>query len=642
MQQVMEQVLELLLVEDNPGDVRLIRESLKQISGLRLNVRAVEDLRAALASLEATEVDVVLLDLGLPDSRGAETFTAAHDQAPDVPIIVLTGMGDEELAVQMVQRGAQDYLVKGEVGGRELVRSIRYAIERQRADIARRMSHQRYQTLIENATYGICQVDSELRITLANRSLATILGYAEAGELLGQALSQWYTHRTDLIRLLASRATETALVGEEIRWTRHDGREIVVRLSAHPATSDSEHPEHWDLVIEDVTRQHELEAQLVHAQKMESIGRLAGGVAHDFNNLLTVILGECEDALSLPESARSDGPALTAIQEAAARAALLTRQLLTFSRQTVVEPVHFSLAALVEETGGMLTRLIGERVHLRSHGTGGACPVHADRGQITQVLMNFAVNARDAMPQGGTLTIVTSTLEIGEHDSPWPHVPPGRYAVLTTADTGLGMTAEVQERLFEPFFTTKSAGEGTGLGLAVSYGIARQAGGFIDVESAPGEGTTMRLILPCVVPPAHEGALGTTAHALSELPRGRESILFVEDDPDVARVVMRSLEGLGYHVLRADRVDLALRILATDEGSIDLLITDVVLPDQTGFDLSALAREMRPHLRVLFISGYTPDAVREHERELGPIELLSKPFTRAELAEKVRDLLDRH
>ncbi|HXE89608.1 MAG TPA: ATP-binding protein [Terriglobales bacterium] len=391
------------------------------------------------------------------------------------------------------------------------------------------------------------------------------------------------------------------------------------------------------VVVKDVSERMHLGEQLRQAQKMEAVGRLAGGVAHDFNNVLTVITGYTS---ILMESLDPDSPQahdLRQIAKSADRAAALTRQLLAFSRRQVLQPRVLNLNSLVLNAQKMLERLIGEdiEIHLSLEASLGS--VSADPGQLEQVIMNLAVNARDAMPDGGNLIFETRNVEV-ETPRSLGHfrVAPGSYVMLAVTDTGCGMDLETIGRIFEPFFTTKEKGKGTGLGLSTVYGIVKQSGGYVWVESAPGEGSTFTIYLPRVEAPADD----ESDEPLSAARRGGETILLVEDDAVVRELARRILAGSGYHVLPAGSVVEAERFCRQHAGNLDLLLTDVVMPGMSGRDLARRLAVMRPRMRVLYMSGYT-DNVIVHRGVLDPgTHFLQKPFTPRTLLEKVREVLD--
>jgi signal transduction histidine kinase/CheY-like chemotaxis protein len=428
-----------------------------------------------------------------------------------------------------------------------------------------------------------------------------------------------------------------ATVSVDYRFRHHNGRFRLLQATGRALPADGGEAL-MVLNARDITEQKHLESQLRQAQKMEAIGQLAGGVAHDFNNLLSVIFGHSELLeMRLPAS-EPLRDSVAQIGQAAERAAALTRQLLAFSRQQVLEPKVLDLNALVAAAEHLLCRLIGEDVRLVTKLQPHLGPVRADPGQLDQVLLNLAVNARDAMPHGGTLTFETRNLELHPaYAAIQPGLRPGRYVLLAVTDTGCGMTPEVQARIFEPFFTTKGVGKGTGLGLAVVHGIVQQSGGHLEVYSLPGVGTTFKLYLPAVeVPPA-----AALADGPSPPPAGRgETVLLVEDEDAVRAVSVLLLESLGYRVLEAANAEEALRLVGAGRQKLDLLMTDVVMPGRNGRELAEALRRENPGLKVLFQSGYTGEAVAGHGIVEAEMAFLQKPFTLDALAKRVRAVLD--
>jgi signal transduction histidine kinase/ActR/RegA family two-component response regulator len=388
----------------------------------------------------------------------------------------------------------------------------------------------------------------------------------------------------------------------------------------------------------DITERRRLEAQLMHVQKMETVGQLAGGIAHDFNNLLTVIVG-CAD-LVLARTAGDIGirEDLQEIQRAGMRGAALAQQLLAFARKQVLEPRVVDLGALVAELEKLLRRLIGEQIEIVTVGTHEKLNVRVDPGQIEQVLVNLAINARDAMPHGGTLTIRSTSVRLGEDNPGVPvRVEPGDYALVSIQDTGSGMAQEVLSRAFEPFFTTKEVGRGTGLGLAMSLGVVEQHGGYIWAESEVGRGTTVSFCLPGVgvleaEPIARPDASGGVA--------GTETILLVEDEPAARRLATRVLRKHGYTVIEAGNGEEALAIASEWPQAIDLLLTDVVMPRMGGVAISERLTAARPYIKVLYMSGYAHSAIAQRGWLEERIPLLSKPFTPDDLLRHVREVLD--
>jgi len=389
----------------------------------------------------------------------------------------------------------------------------------------------------------------------------------------------------------------------------------------------------------ELAERHKLEAQLMQSHKMEAVGRLAGGIAHDFNNLLMIIAGHTELLLDNGALDAGSTKSATRIQEAAQRAAKLTRQLLAFSRKQVLQAKVLDLNLIVMEIEQMLRRLIGEHIELTCAKDGQVGRVKADPGQIEQVLMNLAVNARDAMPRGGKLLIRTANFEVdAKYARLHPGLRPGHYVTLQVTDNGIGMDAETQLHIFEPFFTTKEKGRGTGLGLATTYGIIKQSNGYIGVDSAPDQGSTFRIFLPRV---EEDIEIVRTPAAAGELPRGVETILVVEDENPLRLLAREFLEKSGYHVLDAPTGEEALGVARNYRGPIHLLLSDVIMPGMSGPDLAAHLKRERPDTRVVFVSGYADAALENHGLSEPGMAFLAKPFTREEVLRKVREMLDR-
>jgi hypothetical protein len=391
------------------------------------------------------------------------------------------------------------------------------------------------------------------------------------------------------------------------------------------------------VVAQDIGERHQLEQQLRQSQKMEAVGRLAGGVAHDFNNLLTVIKGHAELLLNGPASSEQYARKIEQIDRAADRATALTRQLLAFSRLQVLQPHVMNLNDVVEEMGRLLPRLIGEDVELVIRRAEDLGTIRADASQMEQVIMNLAVNARDAMPNGGRFLIETSNAELDStYSAMHPVVRQGRYILLAVSDSGTGMDGETQAHIFEPFFTTKPQGKGTGLGLSTVYGVVKQSGGFIWVYSEVGRGTSFKIYLPRVDQPVERLGAAPTA---SDVPRGTETILLAEDEQDVREVAREFLESGGYTVIEARDGAEALKKVEKHQGAIDLLITDMVMPGMTGQDLTARLLQARPGIRVLYMSGYSERAAAESTWGNSSMRLLSKPFSRWALLRAVHEIL---
>jgi len=419
------------------------------------------------------------------------------------------------------------------------------------------------------------------------------------------------------------------------RHQSKDGRVFKVELVAHELEYAGKKVRL--VVAQDVSERQQLEEQLRQAQKMEAVGRLAGGVAHDFNNLLMVIKGHTELLLGTLPAGDSSRRKIEQIERSADRATTLTRQLLAFSRMQVLQPRTINLNTIVEDMGKLLPRLIGEDIELAIHTTPDLGAIRADAGQIEQILMNLAVNARDAMPKGGKLLIETSNAELDHaYKLVHPVVKPGKYVLLAVSDTGTGMDAETQAHIFEPFFTTKEQGKGTGLGLSTVYGVVKQSGGFIWVYSEVGKGATFKIYLPRV-----EGTTDAPVQApqSAQLPRGTETILLAEDEQDVREVAREFLESAGYRVLLAANGVEAVSLAEAHEDTIDLLLTDMVMPGMMGRDLARKLRQQRPEVGVIYMSGYSEHAAAEATKSDPLATVLTKPFSRAAILRAVHDVL---
>jgi PAS domain S-box-containing protein len=502
-----------------------------------------------------------------------------------------------------------------------------------------RRSEMNFRSLVTNAPYGICRCDSAGQLLDANPALLAMLGYSSAPELLGKHLGGLYADTQQWFGLADHLRSAAPFNGLIVEWMRKDGTGTVVRVSGR-AVSDGGKGRTFELFAEDVTERRALEQQLQQSQKMEAVGRLAGGIAHDFNNLLMVISGYSEFLLDRlgPEPALR-GPAQE-IASAAVRATSLTRQLLAFSRKQMLAPKLLDLNGVVTENLKMLTRVIGEDIDLVMVPAAGLGTVRADAGQVEQVIMNLAVNARDAMPSGGKLTIETSNVSLDEEYARF-HAPlrPGNYVMLAISDTGAGMDSETQSHIFEPFFTTKGP-KGTGLGLSTVYGIVKQSGGYIWVYSETGKGTTFKIYFPRVAEtvesPAH---VATPAESAAPEP-GTETILLVEDESNLRYLARQFLEKQGYRVIEAADGAVAMQIAVAHEGVIHLLLTDVIMPGMNGRELALRISEIRPNVKVLYMSGYTENVIGRNGTLDAGVRLLQKPFTLRDLKSKVREALD--
>jgi len=747
----------LLLIEDNPGDARLVREALLETrEGPGFELEWVDRLQSGLGWLDHEQVDLILLDLTLPDTQGLATLQRLRAQVPDIPIVVLTGNRDERTALQALKLGAQDYLTKGEIEGRSLTRSIRYALERTRSretlralnsrlltlveaspiaivgvdlggaitiwnaaaermlgwqekemtgtsfrlaaaseerqfahlrgrvlagetvqgaefsaavrggiqihlqvaaapvrglegeingivylieDITEirkmretlRRSEESYRDLFENANDIVCTFDLDSRFTATNKKAEQMLGYSSE-ELLGRDIVTLASEggSGEILRTLFG-AAESVIAPREIELLTKAGETLPLEVSARVIFEDGR-PTGIQGIFRDIRERRKFEAQLQQASKMEALGRLAGGIAHDFNNLLTVITGYADlHLMALPRDSEMRKQVVPIIT-ASYRAAELTRQLLAFSRQQIIRPRILDPGSIVKNLAVMMPRLIGETIDLVVRIDENIGRIKGDPSQIEQVVMNLAVNARDAMPRGGKLTIEVANASVSSmQDAKAFDAEPGEYVMIAVTDTGKGMDAATQSRIFEPFFSTKKAGEGTGLGLATVYGIVKQNLGFVWLQSEVGCGTTLKIYLPRIF-----ANVATDNRQKARAPRkGKETILIVEDEENVRTLIKTALAGWGYGVLVAFNADQALSICAAHPGDIHLVISDLILPGMSGRELISRISQSRKDTKFLMMSGYPGSTLAGHD-ELDPsMPFLQKPFAASDLSDQL-------
>jgi PAS domain S-box-containing protein len=530
-------------------------------------------------------------------------------------------------------------LTSFDVGGRRLTGAIVADISARKAgELALGERERRFRTVLEASPNAILGVGGDGRIFFANRMVQTTFGYAP-GDVIGEIIELLLPERVreDHVRhraaFMASPTARPMGIGLDLAGRRLDGTDFPVEISLSPVPSADGLLVFATVV--DISARKALEEELLQAQKMESVGRLAGGVAHDFNNMLTAISGYSELMLEDLPASSPLRHSVEAIHGAGARAALLTQQLLAFSRRQVLEPKVIDLNVAVRAIEPMLKPLIGERVTLVTRLSPDVAFVRADPGQLDQIIVNLAVNARDAMPDGGVITVETANAHFDEaYAVEHFDVQPGSYAMLSVTDTGGGMDRETRQHIFEPFFTTKAQGKGTGLGLATIYGVVRQSGGHIWLYSEPGHGTTFKIYFPQT-----EAELDSTAPGRAAGPGGTGTILLVEDEDAVREFIQEVLERRGYRVLTAPNASAALAIVDRHDGDIDALLTDVVMPGQTGPELAALLRRDLPGLAVLFVSGYSQETLESSAISGAATAYVSKPFSPDVLATQLDEVI---
>ena len=622
--------MNVLLIEDNPGDARLIELMLREAGGMQL--QWVDRLREGLEALHNNANDLVLLDLGLPDSHGLETLGAVRKANHETPVVVLTGNNDEEMALDALKAGAQDYLVKGNVNADALKRVIRYAIERKRAERKILESEKRHQHLLGLIQEGVWALDAEGVTTYVNPGMARMLGY-DPQEMLGKSFLDFMDQeRHEKARANFERRRKGISEKHEFQFVRKDGSALHALISTSPIHDEEGVFAGALALVMDVTEQRRLQEQLLRAQRLDSIGHLAGGVAHDFNNVLSIVIGYSDIVLGkLPPNSPLKAK-VESIISAGERGAALARQLLIFGRKQVAEPKPLDLGRTLAEFEKMLKRLIGEKVELVSEVDADLWAIRADPTLMEQVIMNLSINARDAMPDGGALTCAVRNASFPRTRTLLDTtVPAGNYVVLAVSDSGTGIPGAVRTHLYEPFFSTKPSGKGTGLGLSVVYGIVKQAEGYISCETEVGKGTTFRIWFPRF----HQEAEQTTSAANTALPGGNETVLVVEDQPDLLTMVAGALSEWGYRCLKAHDGEEALALARKEQ--VQVLLTDVVLPTMDGKRLAGEIRALQPGLGVIYMSGYQTPAEAEESKG---VVVLQKPFPLPLLAQTVRAVLD--
>jgi len=631
----MSKLLKVLLVEDNPGDAELLKYLLNE-AGVQFEIVTVARLSTAIAEINADSFDVILLDLGLPDSYGLDTLITLLEIEPAAPVIVLTGLADEAVGTEAVKSGAQDYLIKGQIDKNLLARSIRHSIERKRSAEAIKAAAREWSASFDAMADGVSIHSLDHTILNANQSLYQLLGKS-ADEVIGKKCYQVFHQNVcpaagcSACRMLDTNRRAFSEMFEPVldKW---------LSVSVSPVFDDFGRMLKIVHTVRDITEHRKLEVQLRHSQKLESIGTLAGGIAHDFNNILTVIIGFGNLALMDKTDAASQRHNIQQMLEAADRATNLTREMLLFSRKQPTDKKTVDLNGVVTRVEKFLNKIIGEEIVYKTVLNEAPLPVLADKYQLEQVLMNLVTNARDSMPRGGALTVIAEyvTLDVGFVNTRG-YGKPGSYALITVADTGVGMDEATRQRIFEPFFTTKEVGKGTGLGLAVVYGIIKQHEGYINVYSEPGMGTTFKIYLPVIAEAIGEERLSVQEEAPVG---GSETILLAEDDVMVRQLEMMVLQESGYTVIAAENGAEAVRKFKENESVIDLLLLDLIMPGMNGKEAYDEIRKIRPGVKAIFTSGYTHDTLLHKVSLEEGVHLVGKPLFPSELLRKVRSVLD--
>jgi PAS domain S-box-containing protein len=618
--------IRVLLVEDNPGDARLIRESLGGGSQ-RFELRTCDRLADLRPSLAAGPVDLILLDLGLPDCQGLETFLEAQNLAPGIPIVVLSGLSDQDIAIRAVREGAQDYLVKGSLDDDPLPRIVRHTIERRHADEALRRSEARFRAAVEagpdaffilealrDAAGRICS----FTLTDMNTRAEKLVG-APTSELVGRPVADWHPFEAghqSIARFTQVVETRESIEEELTTERTADGLVTWTLRQIHPLGDGVA------VVIRDITARKRMEEQLRQTQKMEAVGQLAAGVAHDFRNLVSAIQGHIAHAHRMLPKEHPAVECLNLISDAAKQAGGIAGSLLTFTRKTPVEKRAISLSTVIEQAVSLLRHTLPANITIQTRIAEPALFVSGDLSQLQQVIMNLAINARDAMPSGGILTIDAGPCGDDGATKPGPR----GLARLTVRDTGIGMTPEVRARIFEPYFTTKPRGQGTGLGLPIIHGIISDLGGSIVVESRLGAGTTFTVVLPAVDPPP------VAAPHPAPAEQHRTGALIADGNPFLREVMTSMLTSMNFDVIQAADAAGAERLAKSAGMNIELIIAAAQLPDAGGPECIRMVREagQKSAKAILLTSGEAPSCAG--------LGVLTHPFRRADLAREIERL----
>jgi two-component system cell cycle sensor histidine kinase/response regulator CckA len=611
--------IRVLIVEDDEEDFILMRDLFGGIKNTTYAIERASDTAAALRAFGARRHDVYLIDDRVGPDSGIDLVRQGEELHLTAPFIILTGQGEPHVDMAAMRAGAADFLVKGEITPRSLERSIRYAIERNRAEL----EIEKLAAFPRRNPNPVVELDDDGTLTYSNsaaQELAQSIGESSLKPLLPPDLAQIVS---ESLRTASTRHFQITRGARTFSWSFVPVPESKV---VHGYASE-------------ITERLNLEAQLRHSVKMEAVGQLAAGVAHDFNNILTVIQGHANLLLDAMEQNSAHGKPLKHICLSAEKASNLIRQLLMFSRKQIMQPRHVDLNDVIQNITRMLQRMMGEDIAVEVLESPELPSLLGDTGMIEQVLMNLAVNAREAMPRGGKLMLATSVSTFTDNVTiENPEARAGRFICLSICDTGCGMDPITVNRIFEPFFTTKEVGKGTGLGLAAVYGIVKQHQGWIEVDSTIGAGTTFKLFFPASAKPAEALSKPATTEKVSG---GNETILVVEDETALRELVEEILSLYGYQVISACSGVDALRVWEQPHEKIDLLLTDMVMPEGiSGRELAERLQRNEPGLKVIYTSGYSPGMAGKDLALLEGFNFLPKPYPPTRLAEVVRECLD--
>ncbi len=636
--------MRFLIIDDSSADRELIIQRLRKdfANAEFVQVSLPEDFERIMA---CNHFDVILTDYQLNWSNGLEVLNTLKQRFPDIPIVMVTGTGNEEIAVEGLRSGLSNYILKQHLD--QLPHAVRESLEKahlhrqyEEAIKQLRFSEERYREIFEHGLTAIFVATPQGRLLACNPAFARIFGYQSVAEMLRAGLPKLYVHADDYQSFVNLLKEKKHLEYHEAQMMRRGGEPIYVVGNIKGTFSDTGELIEIEGYLFDNTEQKKLAEQLQQAQRLESVGLLVSGIAHDFNNMLSGILGYTHRGMSKITATHPLYDHLRHIREISSRAARMTHQLLAFSRRQVLEPIDVNLNVVVENLLSFFGKIISDQVEIQFIPDTELATVHVDYAQIEQVLINLCINARDAMPQGGKITIRTSNVSPEKAQKlsrgqlrAVPHI------LLSIHDMGIGMNEQTRARIFEPFFTTKEVGKGTGLGLSMVHGIIGQHNGFIDVSSRVGQGTTFSIYLPSVkrVPDSVEPAIEIPTPAVQSA--SRATILVVEDDPDIRYLLEDSLGECGYVVISAPDGVEGLKIYQQEHSSISLIISDLVTPRMNGKELYERVIQINRAAKFLFVSGYQANQISHNFVLEEGFAFLPKPFDLDELAARVQDLL---